>query len=88
MDLWDKAKAKAKLLNKSDDWLYIYNSYMKMGGHNKEIIVIINNCSWKFIRMISNNKILTRNYKNEELILTEKEFLVAKKLFKNLKCGD
>ena len=43
MDLWDKAKAKAKLLNKSDDWLYIYNSYMKMGGHNKEIIVIINN---------------------------------------------
>ena len=83
MDLWDKAKAKAKLLNKSDDWLYIYNSYTEMGGHNKEIIVIINNCSWKFIGMLD-DKVLTRNYKNEELLLTKKEFLVAKKLFKNL----
>lgn len=84
VDLWNKAKAKAKLLNKTDDWLFIYDIYTKLGGKNKQIIAVINNNCWTYIKTLDNDDVLTMNAKGEELILTQKQFFLAKKIFKDI----
>jgi hypothetical protein len=86
MDLWEKAKAKARLQGKENDWSTVFQIYKESGGTQKCIILLRENSISKYLGKDESGKLLIKNLSDGSTSeITLEQFNHSKKSFKDVR---
>jgi len=83
-DLWNKAKAKARVAGNENDWSVIYQIYKELGGTQKCIILLLEGGASKYLGKDASGKLLIKSNSGVVSEVTLEQFNHSRKSFKDV----